>query len=253
MVKSFLNSTSPFITEMVQVPTIAQAKDKFKTAIQNGATAIGFQMHVLNHEFRSQEVLTSLFDLAQDKPIYFTNYRGGLNDGKTDDELANGLFLGLKCGATIVDVMGDMFCPSIDELTTDTVAIKKQIDLINKIHDFGGEVLMSSHVQKFRTPERVLEMALAQQQRGADVVKIVTGADTKEEELKNLEICHLLKKELKVPFLFLSGGAFNKLHRNIGPALGVCMWLCFSNYDETTYVGPPLIQDVIKIKDGLKL
>ena len=92
MVKSFLNSTSPFITEMVQVPTRAQAKDKFKTAIQNGATAIGFQMHVLNHEFRSQEVLTSLFDLAQDKPLYFTNYRGGLNDGKTDDELAKGLF-----------------------------------------------------------------------------------------------------------------------------------------------------------------
>ena len=133
------------------------------------------------------------------------------------------------------------------------LAIKKQMDLIDKIHSLGGEVLMSSHVYKFRTPERVLEIALSQQERGADIVKIVTGADSREEELKNLEICHLLKQELKVPFLFLSCGEYNQLHRNIGPALGVCMWLCFSRYDETTYVGPPLLENVIKIKDALKL
>lgn len=253
MKKSFLNSTVPFITEMVQVPTISQAKDKFVTAINNGATAIGFQMHALNNEFKTEKSLKSLFDLAKDKPIYLTNYRGGTNDGQTDDQLMDGLLLGLKCGATLVDVMGDTFCPSVDELTIDKVAIKKQMDLIDKIHSLGGEVLMSSHVYKFRTPERVLEIALSQQERGADIVKIVTGADSREEELKNLEICHLLKQELKVPFLFLSCGEYNQLHRNIGPALGVCMWLCFSRYDETTYVGPPLLENVIKIKDALKL
>ena len=111
---------------------------------------------------------------------------------------------------------------------------------------------MSSHVYNFRSAERVLEMALEQQSRGVDIVKIVTGAQTQEEELENLEICHLLKKELKVPFLFLSSGK-SYLHRTIGPALGVNMWLCFDRYDEHTYPGPPLIDDVIKIKQGLKL
>ena len=127
------------------------------------------------------------------------------------------------------------------------------MEFIDEVHKRGGEVLMSSHVKKFRSPERVLEIALEQQRRGTDIVKIVTGADTQEEELKNLEICHLLKKELKVPFLFLSAGKYNYLHRTIGPALGVCMWLCFREYDETTYAGPPLLSNVLKIKQGLKL
>jgi 3-dehydroquinate dehydratase len=117
----------------------------------------------------------------------------------------------------------------------------------------GGEVLMSSHVKEFRSPERVLEIALEQQRRGADIVKIVTGANTQQEEVINLDICRLLKQELKVPFLFLSGGKYTYLHRTVGPALGVCMWLCFREYDETTYAGPPLLADVIKIKQGLKL
>ena len=253
MKKSFLNTNTPFITEMVQVPTAKQAELKIRNAIADGATAIGFQMQVLEKQFRTEEILTSIFDVAEDKPIYFTNYRSGLNTGMCDDELMNGLFLGLKCGATLVDVMGDTFCPAPEELTTNEEAIKKQMQFIDEIHKKGGEVLMSSHVYEFRPAERVLEMAVEQQRRGADIVKIVTGANTQEEELKNLDICRLLKQELKVPFLFLSGGKYSYLHRTIGPALGVNMWLCFREYDETTYPGPPLLSNVLNIKQGLKL
>jgi len=149
--------------------------------------------------------------------------------------------------------MGDTFDPSPEELTTDEKAIAKQRKLIDEIHKKGGEVLMSSHVYEFRNAERVIEIALEQQRRGADIVKIVTGANTQEEEIKNLETCRLLKQELKVPFLFLSGGKYSYLHRAVGPALGVCMWLCFREYDEFTYPGPPLLSDVLKIKQGLKL
>ena len=161
--------------------------------------------------------------------------------------------MGLKCGATLVDVMGDAYCPSFEELTTDEKAIAKQMKFIDEVHKRGGEVLMSSHVYEYRSPEKVLKIALEQQRRGADIVKIVTGANTQEEEIQNLDICRLLKQELKVPFLFLSGGQYSYLHRTIGPALGVCMWLCFREYDETTYVGPPLLADVIKLKQALKI
>ena len=34
-------------------------------------------------------------------------------------------------------------------------------------------------------------------------------------------------------------------------ALGVSMWLCFSEYDEYSYAGPPLIKNVLKIKSAL--
>lgn len=253
MKKSFLNASTPFITEMLQVKTARQAEFKIRNAIADGATAIGFQMNILEKEYRTKEILTSLFAMAENRPVYFTNYRGEMNRGMTDEELMDGLLFGLECGATLVDVMGDTFDPAPEELTTDEKAIKKQMEFIDEVHKRGGEVLMSSHVKKFRSPERVLEIALEQQRRGADIVKIVTGADTQEEELKNLEICNELKKELKVPFLFLSAGKYNYLHRTIGPALGVCMWLCFREYDETTYAGPPLLSNVLKIKQAMKL
>ena len=253
MKKSFLNARAPFVTEMVQVPTAKQAELKIRNAIADGATAIGVQMSALEKQYRTKETLTAIFLAAEDKPIYFTNYRIGLNEGMCDEELVDGLFLGLECGATLVDVMGDIFCPAPEELTMDKLAIDKQRKLIDKIHEKGGEVLMSSHIHSFRPPERVLEIALEQQRRGADIVKIVAGAETQEEELKNLEICHLLKKELNIPFLFLSSGKYNYLHRTVGPALGVNMWLCFREYDETTYVGPPLLSNVLKIKHGLKI
>ena len=253
MKKSFLSAKEPFITEMIQVPTFDQAKTRIINAISDGATAIGLQMAALQREFCTEECLTELFNTAGESPVYFTNYRDGFNKGATDDELMEGLLFGVKCGATLVDVMGDTFNPSPEELTTDQTAIKKQMNFIDKVHKLGGEVLMSSHVKEFRNPERVLEIALEQQRRGADVVKIVTGAETQQEEVINLDICRLLKQELKVPFLFLSGGKYNYLHRTVGPALGVCMWLCFRERDQYTYDGPPLLSDVIKLKQGLKL
>lgn len=253
MKKSFLNANEPFVTVMVQEKTAKAAEFKIRNAVADGATAVGLQLSSMQAEYKTKETLSALVLAAEGRPMYLTNYRGGSNEGKTDDELAEGLLQSLDCGVTLVDIMGDMFCPAPEELTTDEKAIQKQMDLIKKVHEKGGEVLMSSHVYEYRSPERVLEMALEQQRRGADVVKIVTGANTEDEQLKNLEICHLLKTKLKVPFLFLSAGACTNLHRTLGPALGVNMWLCFREYDETAYPGPPLLSNVLKIKQGLKL
>ena len=253
MKKSFLNSSSPLITEMVQVPTAERAEFCIRRAIKNGADAVGFQMQALEKKYRTREALSSIFAAAGDKPVYLTNYRGRFNQGMDDDELCRGLLFGLECGATLIDVMGDTFDPSPEELTASEAAIAKQMKLIDTIHSRGGEVLISSHIKEFRSAERVLEIAFEHERRGADISKIVTGASTVEEGIKNLDICRILKEELKIPFLFLSSGEHSTLHRTVGTALGVNMWLCFSEYDETTYKGPPLISDVIRIKKALKL
>lgn len=238
---------------MVQVPTAERAEYCIRRAVRNGADAVGFQMHALEKEYRTRETISSIIAAAGEKPVYLTNYRGRFNQGMDDDEICCELLFGLDCGATLIDVMGDVFDPSPEELTASEAAIAKQMKLIDTIHSRGGEVLMSSHIKEFRSAERVLEIALEHERRGADIAKIVTGSATEEEGIKNLDICRLLKQELKIPFLFLSSGEHSKLHRTVGPALGVNMWLCFSEYDETTYDGPPLISDVIRIKDALKL
>ena len=96
--------------------------------------------------------------------------------------------------------------------------------------------------QDWKSAEEVLRIAYAQQQRGADIVKIVTAANSEAEEMENLRITTLLKKELKVPFLFLSGGTHNRFHRMIGPALGCVMGLCVQEYDARSSKDQPLLR-----------
>ena len=137
--------------------------------------------------------------------------------------------------------MGDTFGKAPDELAKNPIAVDKQRKLIEEIHNMGKEVLMSSHLYRYAKAEEVLEIAYEHQRRGADISKIVTAANSEEEEAENIRITSLLKKELKIPFLFLSGGTHYKVHRLVSPMLGSSMSLCVWQYDElATRSQPPL-------------
>lgn len=133
-------------------------------------------------------------------------------------------------------------------MTKSDEAIKKQTKLIDKLHEKGAEVLMSSHVLKFTPAERVLEIAREHERRGADICKIVTGADNMAQQIENLRIINLLKENLKIPFLFLSGGECH-IMRRIGAMLGNCMSLCVHEYDEYATQTQPLLCDMKKIRE----
>ena len=213
MKKSFLNNSSPLITEMVQVPTAERAEYCIRRAVKNGADAVGFQMHALGKEYRTRETISSIIAAAGEKPVYLTNYRGKFNQGMDDEELCRGLLFGLECGATLIDIMGDAFDPSPEELTASEAAIARQMKLIDTIHSRGGEVLMSSHIKEFLSAERVLEIALEHERRGADIAKIVTGSATEEEGIKNLDIYYIaVLKTLKGANVI-----FTDLNGNVSP------------------------------------
>ena len=168
----------------------------------------------------------------------------------SDEELAEGLLTLAKNGATLCDVIGDLYSPHPEELTDDAEAIRKQMNLIEKLHERGAQVLMSSHILKHTPAERVLEVAAEQKRRGADVIKIVTGAKTMEEQIENLRITTLLKKELGAPFLFLSGGTCS-LHRRLGLKLGCCMALCVYEHDAFSTASQPLLSTMKAIRDEI--
>ena len=109
---------------------------------------------------------------------------------------------------------------------------------------------MSSHIYKYTPAERVLEVAMEQQRRGADICKIVTGADTMEQQLENLKIINMLKENLKIPFLFLCGGKCNILRR-IGGEIGCCMYLCVHEYDALATPAQPILSAVKAIRDNM--
>lgn len=250
MKQSFFERDKALLTVMVQADNPDRIKELIDKSSPEGAEAYGMQFEQMKPEYRTKEVYRDLFLYTKDKPIYVTNYRGGKNEGKSDIQLAEELLELADCGADLCDIMGDYFDRQPDEVAVSQTAIEKQKELIRKIHDKGAKVLMSSHVLKYIPAERVLEIAFEHQKRGADICKIVTGADTMEQQLENLKIINMLKENLKIPFLFLSGGECSILRR-IGGELGCCMYLCVHEYDELATPQQPLLQDVKTIRDTM--
>lgn len=250
MKQSFFENDKALLTVMVQADNPDRIKELIDKSAPEGAEAFGMQFEQLKSEYRTKEVYKDLFAYAKDKPVYVTNYRHTSNEGKTDDMLAAELVELAGCGADLCDVMGDYFDRQPDEVAVDKTAIEKQKELIRKIHDKGAKVLMSSHVLKYIPAEKVLEIALEHQKRGADICKIVTGADTMEQQLENLKIINMLKENLKIPFLFLCGGECRILRR-IGGELGCCMYLCVHEYDALATPAQPLLKQLKTIRDNI--
>jgi len=250
MKATFLNHEYPLLTVILQCTKPEVAIERIRKSHGEGAEAFGLQVESLERIYHNQEYYQRIFAAMEGKPVYVTNYRTKNNSGRSDEELAKGLLRLADYGAVLCDVMGDLFSEHPEQLTENKEAIAKQIDLIEQLHNKGAEVLMSSHVHKFISSQRVLDMALEQQRRGADIIKIVTSADTMEQQIENLRITNLLKKELAVPFLFLSGGE-SSIHRRLGPRLGCCMYLCVYEHDEHTTKAQPLLRIAKAVRDEM--
>ena len=248
MKKTFLNQSKPLLTVILQCETPKVAIGRIRNANGLGAEAYGLQVESLKPEYHTPEIYQKILKDMKNFPCYVTNYRGANNAGKTDEELADGLLELAKSGATLCDVMGDLFCKHPEELTEDPAAIRKQMELIDTLHGMGAEVLMSSHLYKYAPAERVLEIAKEQKRRGADIIKIVTAAETMEQQIENLRITDLLKRELGAPFLFLSGGECS-LHRRLGIKLGCCMSLCVYEHDALSTPAQPLLSMMKTVRD----
>ena len=246
--KTFLNFGKPLLTVMVQAETPMRIEELMKKSVPEGAEAFGMQFCRMKPEYRNAETYKRLFEKADGKPVYVTNYRHGDNKDKSDEILANELVGLAECGATLCDVMADFFDKQKGEFTTDSTAVKKQTELIDRLHNAGAEVLMSSHILEYTPAERVLEIALEQERRGADICKIVTGAKTMAEEIENLRIISMLKENLSIPFLFLSGGE-SRIIRRIGGEIGCCMYLCVYEHDAFSTRAQPLLSDMVKIRE----
>ena len=245
----FLGHNSPLITCMVQGERAESIGRLIRKGIADGADAFGVQMEGILPEERTEENLRALVASAEGRPIYATNYRWWRNEGKSEEALAQGLLFLRRCGADLIDVPGDLYAPDPAQLTRDASAIEKQKALIRELHGMGAQVLMSSHIAAARTAEEILLIAREHAARGADISKIVTLADSDDEELELLRASKLLKRELGIPFLLLCGGKQYRLLRMIGPMLGSCMWLTVAEYDAFATPMQPLCRAIRALAD----
>ena len=221
-----------------------------RNAIYDGTDGFLLHMEKMGQECLDEDSLAKIFLYTGDKPLYTMNYRMR-NTGKNDETLIQEQLLAVQAGASMIDMMGDMFDPSPYELTMDKKAILKQQQIIEKVHEFGGEVLMSSHTWVSMTTEDVLKHTKALEARGADFIKIAMKVTSKEEAAEAMKTTVIVSRELKVPFLHICMGQYGKLHRAIGPMLGSCFALCVQQYTEAGLKDKPLLRAEKAVFDNL--
>jgi 3-dehydroquinate dehydratase len=247
---SFLNKPYPVITGIMAGQTPQELIAEARNAEFAGAQGIAIDLSDLKPEFRNTESLKGVIDSVA-LPFMFVFYRNDRWNNSSDEARQEVLLTAADAGASMIDVMGDLYDPSPMEITHNSAAIDKQKKLIDKIHAKGADVVMSSHMSCSRTTQQVLEHMKEVESRGPDVVKIVTCVNTADELAEALRTTLTLKRELKVPFIHLCNGLYSRPHRFIGPALGTAIFFAVSRYEPRYGMGQPTIQSMRTVLDNI--
>lgn len=241
----------PLLTCVITDNTDKTCIATIRNAIYDGADAFYMDFTKLEDEFRNVETLHKIIDYCEDKPLMMMCYRRHKRPEMTDDRIAENLLMSVEAGASMVDIMGDLFNPTPLQLSMDAESFEKQCALVEKVHQAGSEVMMSSHTWVPMTPEHALEHARALASRGADMIKIASTANNDAEMQQTFNATMTLKNELELPFLHVCMGQYGKLHRAISPMLGSSMALCVQRYDGIGMFDQVLLRSTKAVFDNL--
>ena len=224
-----------------------------RNALYDGADGFLIHTEYLNEDQRNDESLKRTFESSENRPILVLAYRNE-RKGETEEEREAFLLHCLELGADAIDVMSDFYDEGAPhQYTKDPEAIKKQEELIAKVHAMGKSVMMSTHTSSMITPEEAMEMALEHQRRGADIVKRVVMADEYGQVPIAMQMCQDISRALSVPFLFIHGKDEGRASRLIAPLFGSCMVLCAGDYHHCSNIHKPHIRAAKAVYDNIDL
>ena len=247
---SFFNREKAAVTLLSGVSSVEEMVALAKTAEEQGADAVAFEILNMPLEKRTVENFKTVIASAS-LPFMFICYRNDKFLGADDEARQEYLLRAAEAGAEVIDVMGDLYDPSPRELTHNEEAIAKQKALIEEIHKRGAKVIMSSHMQTFLPPQEVLAHMKEQASRGADILKMVIKVDTEEEMVQTMETFFLLKKEIKQDYVFLANGKFGTLVRYLGLKMGVSIEFAARGYWPVSGAVQPTVSSFKKVEEGL--
>ena len=217
----------PFICATLFYPDRRSVMKNMKLAELKGARCYELNLLPLKAD---DEDLKDIFAFTH-FPIFTTFRRiGPTSEGKiikfngSDEERMQRQLHALELGSSGFDMEFDTFVKNPNTNTQwvmEENAIKKQEEVIDKAHEMGGEVMISCHVyDRSLKAEEALEIGKEIERRGADLAKIVCRTFSYEDMLEILKGIILLKKELKIPFVYFGMDEYGKITRIIGPMLG---------------------------------
>ena len=250
MKHSFFNRQDAAVTLLCSPLSISEAVGLARAGEMDGADGIAIELQKIPLEQRTEDNFRVLINSVQ-LPFMFIDYRSDLFLKADDEARQEYLLLAAKCGAEVIDVMGDLYNPSQFELTRDPEAIKKQKALISRIHELGAKVIMSSHMTSTeRSAEDVLEHLQEQSSRGADILKIVVGINSEKALLEGMRTLLQLHKELDKPFVFLGSGPYGRFIRYVGPRLGTAIEFAVHDYPAGQSYNQPTIRSFKGVLDN---
>jgi 3-dehydroquinate dehydratase type I len=240
------------LVTIITDPTPDECIATMRNAAYDGTDGYGFMLDLLDQEFHTRHDFERMFAYAADRPILVMNYRNGARaPRRTDEELIDSLLLAVEAGATMVDVVADIFDPSPLELSKRPEIVRRQQALVDRIHSMGGEVLMSSHTWQFMNAEETLGHFRHLEERGPDMVKIAMCARTEDEFLETMRATVAARRSLRSPFVHVCMGQYGKLHRVVSATLGSALVLCVQRYTATGHREQPLLRATRAVLDNL--
>lgn len=235
----------PFILTSVTAETVEEAIARIKQAEYDGARA--FEIHLPPLSFPDPGSIADLTD-ATAAPMYATCRRGRFYEllgvetsvTLTDDQRIAALVEAVEAGFDGVDFELDTYDRTSGpdayteeaiaayadgdagpaQITDDETAIERQEAAIDRVHDVGGEVVLSAHTYTHLDPTDAVGIAERVTARGGDMAKIV-GADRDMDEALETLRAHLRLNEAEVvPYALMAIGEPSRIVRPLAPMFG---------------------------------
>lgn len=268
MRKKFTELPDGSVISSIRQRKIQDAIFDIKDSIKQGADGFLFHIELFDDGYRNLDTVKELLSYT-DLPVMIINYRTERDTTIEDDIKLNAFKIEcIKAGANCVDIPANSFDFNSErslinsnysfasalpcEVSVDREAVKRQIDLIKEIHNYGGEVLISAHIKTWLAKQQTLDLGEELSNRGADIIKIINYCKCVENIPEMLDTTIQLKKKIGKKILYQPNDCYGKLLRQIEWMFGSSMILCHNRYTEVSLLNKPLIKDVLKAKEILK-
>lgn len=274
MRKSFVKQPSPVLAGVVREKNVRAAIAMIRNCEYHGANVLDLHLSCLDEEARTVESLKRIIDSTK-LPILGLSYNQTYEwdpMNMTEEERVDLLWNFVEAGGAAIDMQGftydrpsktefnanfshmpQSFVRSAPkEVVMDEAIIEKQMSLIQRAHEAGAEVLLSTHTGVFLECDQVIELAKYLEKRGADILKIVTPCQTIEQALESMRTMVELKKEVGIPVHLHCNGKAGMLTRILNPLLGGYLIFCCDGFTESSTLEQLDLQTAKRLLDDLK-
>jgi len=241
----------PFICAVITSPTINGVIDSIEVAEREGAEAFELNLSFLlgSNSRLSKNELKDIFS-ATKCPIFTTNRRvdvkGNVFQGSDEERMQIQLEC-LELGSVGLDMELDTFtAPGTPLDSISNLTIEKQRKIIQKVHELGGEVMISHHEpERIFQPEEAVRIAThIEKILKADIAKLISFARSYDDFITCLQTTLSLRKYTRIPFVHQAHGQHGKLSRVICPILGSILFYCPPEVGKGTVIDQPSIRSV---------